>query len=146
MTREPYSYRAAELRIEWLTLGLGAAGAVSAGLRWGWREAAGVALGAALSWINYRWLKQAITAMAQLSSAQANAPRVRLPASVYVKFLGRFVLLVGVVCVILAGSLVPGGAVLAGLFAVVAAVLVEMIYLLLFGGGNGAQANSSSLG
>ncbi|HJY85876.1 MAG TPA: ATP synthase subunit I [Candidatus Acidoferrales bacterium] len=146
MTREPYSYRAAELRIEWLTLGLGAAGAVSAGLRWGWREAAGVALGAALSWINYRWLKQAITAMAQLSSAQANAPRVRLPASVYVKFLGRFVLLVGVVCVILAGSLVPGRAVLVGLFAVVAAVLVEMIYLLLFGGGNGAQANSSSLG
>jgi ATP synthase I chain len=144
MTREAYSYRLAERRIEWLTLSLGAAAAVSAGLRWGWREAAGLALGAALSWINYRWLKQGITAMAQLSSAQANAPKVRLPASVYVKFFGRFVLLVGLVYVILAGSLVPGGAVLGGLFAVVAAVLVEMIYLLLFGDRDGAQAQTGS--
>ena len=44
-------------RVEWLTLALGGLGAAWAAWRWGWRGAAGMALGAGISWINFRWLK-----------------------------------------------------------------------------------------
>ncbi len=53
-------YVAAEHRIEWMTLAFGLAGAVFVLLRWGWRPGAGVALGAALAWLNFRWLKQGV--------------------------------------------------------------------------------------
>lgn len=120
-------YRAAERRIEWLTLLLGAAAAVAGGVRWGWKFAAGLAVGAALAWLNYRWLKQGIDALARLASAQGEAETPRIPRSVYVKFLGRFALLIGVLYVILSRSLLPAAAVLAGLFALVAAVLIELV-------------------
>jgi hypothetical protein len=117
-------------RVEYLTLGLGATASLVVAIRWGWRAAAGLALGALLSWVNYRWLKQGVAALVQLSVTQADAPKVRIPKRVYLKFFGRFALLLAAVYVILSGSLVPGATVLAGLFAVVAAVLVELIYQL----------------
>ena len=54
-------YVAAEHRIEWMTLAFGLAGAMFVLVRWGWRPGAGVALGAALAWLNFRWLKQGVT-------------------------------------------------------------------------------------
>ncbi len=124
-------YRAAERRIEWLTLAFGAAASVGVWLHWDWRAAAALALGAALSWINYRWLKQGVKAFSQAATAQAGEEKVRIPKLIYVKFFGRFALLLAAVYVILASSWLPGGALLAGLFAVVAAVMAEMIYQLL---------------
>ena len=47
-------------RIEWFTLTIGGLGAAWAGWRWGWRGALGLALGAGLSWINFRWLKGSV--------------------------------------------------------------------------------------
>lgn len=126
-------YEAGERRVEYLTLGLGAGGTVFAAVRWGWRAAAGLALGAALSWLNYRWLKQGVRALARLATAQADAPQVRIPKRIYVKFFGRVALLLVVVYVILSGSLLPGATVLAGLFAAVAAVMIELIYRLVRG-------------
>ncbi len=128
MAAENDFYRAAERRIEWLTFGLGAAAAAGAGLRYGVRAALGLALGAALAWVNYRWLKQAVGVMAQLAAGQAEVSRPRVPRGVYVKFFGRFALLIGVVYVILSRSLLPAGAFLAGLFALAAAVLAELLY------------------
>jgi len=130
MANSDTSLQAGGRRIEYLTLGLGAAATLVVAVRWGWRAAAGLALGVVLSWVNYRWLKQGVAALAQLSTAQADAPRVHIPKRVYVKFFGRFALLLIAVYVILSGSLVPGATVLAGLFAVVAAVLIELIYQL----------------
>ncbi len=134
MTSSDISLQAGGRRIEYLTLGLGAAATLVVAVGWGWRAAAGLALGAALSWVNYRWLKQGVAAIAQLSTAQADAPKVRIPKRVYVKFFGRFALLLVAVYAILSGSLLPGATVLAGLFAVVAAVLIELIYRLVRGG------------
>lgn len=128
-------YISAEHRIEWITLAFGFAGAAFTLLRWGWRPGAGVALGAALSWLNFRWLKQGVTAFVHVSTAQANSERVRVPVSVYVKFFGRFALLLVVVYVILSRSLLPAIAVLGGLFAVVAAVLIELMWELVRTGG-----------
>ncbi len=126
-------FRAAHRRIEHLTLILGAGGAALAGMRWGWKVAVGVALGTALAWVNFRWLKQGVAAMTQIATAQAGSESVRIPKRVYVKFFGRVVLLLGVVCAILWRSLLPAAAIFAGLFTLVAAVLMEMIYELVRG-------------
>jgi hypothetical protein len=121
-------YIAVEHRIEWMTLAFGLAGAAFTLLLWGWRPGAGVALGAALAWLNFRWLKQGVAVFVKVSTAQANSERVRVPVGVYVKFFGRFALLLLVVYVILSRSLLPVAAVLGGLFAVVAAVMIELMW------------------
>jgi hypothetical protein len=121
-------YATAERRIEWLTLALGAGGAVFAAAGWGWRAGAGVGVGALLMWLNFRWLKPGVGALVSVSAAQADSKQVRVPRSVYMKFFGRFALLLFVVYVILSRALLPVTALLAGLFALVAAVMLEMIY------------------
>ena len=125
---EPDSfYAAAERRIELLTIVIGAAAAIAASIIWGWRTAAGVASGAALSWINYRWLKQGVATLARLSTVQADPEKARVPASVYLKFLGRYALLIAAAYAILRSFKLPAASLLAGFFAVIAAVLVELI-------------------
>jgi hypothetical protein len=126
-------YWAAERRIEWLTLALSIAGAVFAAVHWDWRAGAGVALGAGLMWLNFRWLKQGVGALVTVSTVRAGSDQTRVPRTVYVKFFGRFALLLLVVYVILSRSLLPVVAVLGGLFAVVAAVMLELIFELLCG-------------
>ena len=127
-------YVGAERRIERLTLALGLAGAFFALIRWGWRSGAGLALGAGLMWLNFRWLKQGIGALVKVSTAQRGQEHFRIPRGVYVKFFGRLVLLLVAVYVILSRSLLPASAVVVGLFAVVAAVMVELVWELVAGG------------
>lgn len=129
-------YLGAERRIEVLSLVLGLAVALVTSWRWGWRAGLGLAVGASLSWINFRWLKTGISTLARLSMVGPGEAAPRVPKSVYFKFLGRFALLLLVVYVILSRELLPAGAVLAGLFAVVAAVLLEIIYELFRGSGS----------
>jgi hypothetical protein len=124
-------YAVAEQRIEWLTLALGLAASVLALAVWGARSGAGVLLGAALAWLNFRWLKQGVNALVKISTAQAGAERPRVPPSVYVKFFGRYALLLAVVYVILSRSWLPVAAVVGGLFAVIAAVMIELVWELI---------------
>jgi ATP synthase I subunit len=91
------------------------------------------AVGAVLAWVNFRWLKQGVTALVKVSTAQAGSEHARVPVSVYAKFFGRFALLLVVVYVILSRSLLPVAAVLGGLFAVVAAVMIELMWELVRG-------------
>ena len=133
MAESDSMYVAAEHRIEWMTVAFGLAGALFVLLRWGSRPAEGVALGAALAWLNFRWLKQGVSALVKVSTAQANSDHARVPVSVYAKFFGRFALLLVVVYVILSRSLLPVAAVLGGLFAVVAAVMIEIMWELVRG-------------
>jgi hypothetical protein len=131
MQQEDAFYAAGERRIELLTIAIGAAASIAAAIIWGWRAGAGVASGAGLSWINYRWLKQGVATLARLSTAQsrtmAGAEKARVPARVYLKFLGRYALLIAAAYAILRGFKLPAASLLAGLFAVIAAVLVELI-------------------
>jgi ATP synthase I subunit len=117
--------------VEYWTVGLGGTGALVAWLHWGWRAGAGVAAGALLSWVNYRWLKQGVIALTARAMQQAGKERVRAPRRVWLKFLGRFVLLAVAAYVILAGFKWSAIAVVSGLFAVVAGLLAEMILHLL---------------
>jgi len=142
MAEDEVFYAAAERRIEYFTLAIGAAASLAACLLLSLKSGASLAAGAVLSWINYRWMKQGISGLAVLSAAQAGAEKPRVPASTYVKFLGRYALLVVAAYVILRSFSLPAGSFLAGLFAVVAAVLVEMIGQLFRRGRQSPPANS----
>jgi hypothetical protein len=120
-------YAASERRIEYFTLAIGALATIGATGMWNWRAGVGVACGAVLSWINYRWLKQGVATLARLSAAQAGTEKARVPTSIYLKVLGRYALLIAAAYVILRGFKLPAAALLAGLFAVIAAVLAELI-------------------
>lgn len=134
MSNDDAFYAAAERRIEYLTVAIGIIASVAVAIHWGVKFGAGLAAGAALSWINYRWMKQGVNALAKLSTAQAGAEKARVPPSVYFKFIGRYALLIVVAYVILRGFSLPAASVLAGFFVVVAAVIVELIGQLFRGG------------
>jgi ATP synthase I chain len=121
-------------RIEWLTLVVGGLGAAWAGWRWGWRGAAGLAVGVALSWVNFRWLKGSVQAFGRAATAQAGSQHVRVPVSAYFKFFGRFALLLGILYVILTRSWLPAIPALAGIFAAPVAVILALVYELLTSG------------
>ena len=138
MAQSDAFYHAAERRIECLTLAVGVAGALYAGWRWSWGYALGFAVGATLAWINYRWLKQGLHVLAELASAQPDPEKVRIPTRVYVKFFARYGLIVAVIYVTFSRSSFPAVAVLSGLFALVAAVILEIFYELVRGESLGA--------
>lgn len=115
-------------RVEWLTLVLGGLGAVWGGLHWGWRGALAVVVGTALSWLNFRWLKGGVLAFGRAATEKAGSADARVPASAYVKFIGRFGLLLVVVYVILTRSWVPPVPLFAGLFASAAGVIVALVW------------------
>ena len=119
---------AALRRIEWLTLVLGGAGAAWAGWRWGWRGSAGLAIGALVSWINFRWLKSTVAALADAVFATGN-PASR-PA-VVLRFITRFALIALVTYVIFTSYPVAFHGFLGGLFVPVLAIFMEAAYVVL---------------
>jgi len=126
MTASETFYARAERRIEFFALSLGAAGALCAGLIWGIRIGTGVAGGAAISWVNFRWMKQGIGTLARLSRAQEGAEKVRVPPSVYFKFIGRYALLFAGAYVILTYLSLPPASLLAGFASVFVGALIEV--------------------
>jgi len=127
--------QSSERRIEFWAVGIGVAGAAFAAWKGGWMAGVSLATGAALSLVNYRWLKGGVAAISQMARVQTEKQQVRIPKIIYIKFFARFVLLLAAVYVILTRSFLMAEWLLTGLFVVVAAVLAEMIYLLLRGAG-----------
>ena len=121
-------YEAVEKRIEWLTLAVGFAGMAFAAARWGWHSGLGVGVGALIAWLNFRWLQQGVGALFTAATAQPGTSQPETSRWVYLRIVGRLALLVAAVCVIFKSRWLPGRAVLAGLFSVIAAVLVEVGY------------------
>jgi hypothetical protein len=126
-------YDAIERRLEVFIIVLGAAMAVGAGIGWGIRAAGGAAAGAALCWINFRWLRQGAAALVRLGLAQAGIEAPHVPRSVHAKFFGRLVLLLFAAYAILAWLRLPAISVLCGLVAVVPAIVLELGYELIHG-------------
>lgn len=138
-------------RVERMIVVFGIAGTGFVCCRWGLLPAAGFAAGAALSWLNYRWLKQGVMtivppaasapdgAQSGEASGGENAPAAveapavarKLPLKAFAKFFGRYVLLIVALYVILSRSVLPAAPFLAGLFVVVAAVVAEILYELM---------------
>jgi hypothetical protein len=126
-------YAAIESRVERFLIGLGAAMTLCAGIGWGLRAAAGAAVGTALCWLNFRWLRLGAAALIRLGQAQSRAEKARVPPSVHAKFLGRLLLLLVAAYVILAWLRLPAIAFLCGLVAVVPAIVLELGYEVVHG-------------
>lgn len=96
---------------------LGAGGAVAA-LAWGgWPAGGGFALGALLSWLNFRWLHQIVDAL----GGSGVRKRLAIIAGC------RYLLLGGAAYAIVRFLKVSGPATLSGLFVTAAAVIVEIV-------------------
>jgi hypothetical protein len=122
------AYSAIERRIERLLIGVGAAMTLGAAIGWGVRAGAAAAVGTALCWLNFRWLRQGAAALVRLGQAMATRENPRVPPLVHAKFFGRLLLLLVVAYVILAWLRLPAIAFLCGLVAVVPAILIELGY------------------
>ena len=112
---------AAVRRIGLLILLLTPAGAGVVAWFWGGRGAVAFGLGGLLAYGNYRWIVAVVDAL-------VSASRGRVPRFAYVKLLLPLALLVALLYAIFSRSLLPVAGVVAGLFLLVVAVLLEAVY------------------
>ncbi len=111
----------------WMLL-FSAGGCVAMWIAAGWQSGVGFLLGALASGLNFRWLKQLVSALGE----QADSARSRRGARVAVILGLRYLLLGFAAYVILTCSTLSLPAALAGLFVAVAAVLVEIVFQLVY--------------
>ena len=128
MRAEPDSdfYARAERRLWWWQLGLGAAGVAAALARWGFAAAAGFGAGAAISILNFYWLKQGIDATTAAASGRETPEARRKRRRLIWKFLARYLLMALAAYGILKYTRWNVAAFLAGLFLFAAAILAEI--------------------
>jgi small-conductance mechanosensitive channel len=120
-----------ERRISRLTLVIGiVAGLIVAPLydhRWG----AGLLIGAALAWLNFRWLKRGLDALVTASTVQSESPKARVPLGTYFRMLFRYGLIAAAVYVIFVFLKVPLLSMVLGLCALGAATIAASVYEIL---------------
>lgn len=131
--RPESDYTAIERRIEVFIALAGALMTLTAAARWGLRSAEGVAIGTAVCWVNFRWLRFGAASLIRLGLAQAGVENVHVPRSTQAKFMARLLLLVFMAYVILAWLRLPVMAVISGLVAVVPAIVLELGYEVMHG-------------
>jgi hypothetical protein len=120
-----------ERRIGWLTLlfGFMAAAIVAVLQQRAW--AAGLAIGTVLAWVNFRWLKRAMDALAMASTAQHGREKPKVPLTTYFAALFRYGLLGLSVYVIFVYLHVPLGSMVVGLCALAAAAIAASVWEIL---------------
>jgi len=123
--------RQTERRISWLTLaiGVGAAAVFLLAGRATW--ATGIAIGAALGWLNFRWLGRGLDALVSASAAQEGRAKPQVPLGTYFMALFRYALIGLCVYVIFVYLHVPLGSLIAGLCALGAAAIAASVYEIL---------------
>lgn len=123
--------RATERRIAWLTLVLGfATGAIVALVgrtRWG----AGLVIGTALAWLNFRWLRRGVNTFVLASKAQAGLEKPRVPIGTYLLMLLRYGLIAFAVYVIFEYLQIPLLSMVVGLCALAVAAIAASVYEIL---------------
>jgi hypothetical protein len=125
------SYVRSESRISFLTLVLGVLAGLSVGYFRGWRWGLGIFIGAVLAWVNFRWLKQGVDALASSATEQADQPKARVPILTYFKAMFRYGLIALCVYVIFKYLNVPILSMIFGLCALGAATLAVSVYEIL---------------
>ncbi len=125
------TYRRIESRISQFTLLLGALAALPVAYFHGWRWGAGIFIGSALAWLNFRWLKQGLDALVEAAVAQAHQKKVRVPLTTYFKALFRYGLIALAVYVIFKYLNVPVLSMVLGLCALGAATIVVSVHSVL---------------
>jgi small-conductance mechanosensitive channel len=120
-----------ERLIAGMTLAIGFAAAIVVGFFLNWVWAVGVAIGSGLAWLNFRWLKQGVAALAAAAVAQSNRQAVHVPLGSYFMAMFRYTLIAIAVYVIFEYLKVPILSMIAGLFALGVAALVVCLYEIL---------------
>jgi len=124
--------QATERLIAWLTPVIGALAALAVLLRahradW----AAGLAIGAGLAWLNFRWLRRGLDTLVVESRAQAGAEKPRVSPVTYLLALLRYSLIALIVYAIFIYLHIPLGSMLVGLCALGAAAMAASVYEIL---------------
>ena len=120
---------ATETRIAWLTIIFGAMAAVVATTIYHRRDwATGMAFGAALAWLNFRWLARGLDALVVDSTAQTGLQKPQVPVVTYFLAAFRYILIALGVYVIFKVLSVPLVSLLLGLCALGAATIAASIY------------------
>jgi hypothetical protein len=104
---------------------IGVAALLTAWAYFGWKIALGVALGCAISYLNFHWLKKVVAGLAELT-IQSGAPASS--RGIVHRFLLRYFLMALVAFAILTVSRESLYGLFAGLFLPVAAILCEAAY------------------
>jgi hypothetical protein len=115
-------------RIAWLTLLLGFLAALVVTLAKSPRAGLGIAIGTSLAWLNYRWLDQTLGALVAVATGQTGSPQSGVPARIYWKFAGRYVLMGLGIYVTVHYFAVPVLSLILGLLALGAAGIVASLY------------------
>jgi len=120
-----------ERRIARLTLlfGFSSAAIAALGHRKTWAE--GLAIGTALAWLNFRWLRRGLDALVTASMAQKGREKPRVPLAAYFTAVFRYGLLALSVYVIFKYLDIPLGSMIVGLCALAAAAIVASVYEIL---------------
>jgi hypothetical protein len=92
---------------------------------------AGLAIGAALAWLNFRWLRRGLDALVIASTAQAGKEKPSVPLLSYFAMLFRYGLIALAVYVIFEYLRVPLVSMVVGLCALGAATIAASVYEIL---------------
>jgi hypothetical protein len=120
------TYRRAPWRIERTVIILGVLAACAAFFLATSRDGAGILIGAACSWLNFRWLRTSIVGMT--NRLAANPESTGSTGLLALRFLLRYAVVGVVVYATLKGSVASGLGVGAGLLLIVPALMIEAIY------------------
>ena len=118
----------AEHRIAWLTLAFGAAASAMVAIAGNRAWAVGLLLGAALAWLNFRWLRRGLDALVAASTAQAGAEKPRVPLATYFAALFRYALIALLLYVIFKFLGIPLASMVVGMCALAAAAIAASVY------------------
>jgi hypothetical protein len=120
-----------ERRIAWLTLILGGASAIIVAILRSPAWAEGLAIGTALAWLNFRWLKRGMDALVVVATAQEGFAKPRIPFGTWFRLMFRYGLIAFCVYVIFGYLKVPPASMVVGLCALGAATIVASVYEIL---------------
>jgi hypothetical protein len=118
-------YSGALDRIRRFMAAIGVLATIAVCIAFGWKVAIGLALGCVIAWVNFYWLKQAVSALADRVTSTG---RKQSGSGVVARFLLRYALIALAGYAIFRVSRDSLYGLLGGLFLTVAAILCEAVY------------------
>ena len=120
-----------ESRIAWMTLVIGGATAIIVAILRHPAWAEGLAIGTALAWLNFRWLRRGLDALVAVATAQEGFAKPQIPAGTWFRLMFRYGLIAVCVYVIFEVLKVPLASMVVGLCALGAATIAVSVYEIL---------------
>jgi hypothetical protein len=117
-----------EIRIGWLTLILGAAAVIAAAGLGQPTWASGLAVGAVLGWLNFRWLGRGLDALVLAATAQHGHEKPLVPWWTYMLAVFRYALIGLTVYVIFKYRNIPLASMILGMCALAAAAIAASVW------------------